>query len=395
MVIAPASFDLLRLTLSKGLGPALIPRLIEALGSPRAVLSASPAQLASVRGIGEASAARIASSLRDSEELAQREVMSAEKLGVRILGAAEPEYPAPLRTIPGAPPILYMKGTLAPPDAPLWGAAIVGSRRCSHYGIEQAERFAGVLATAGLTIVSGGARGIDTAAHRGALRAGGRTLAVMGCGLAHCYPPENRELFDQIAESGALISELPLDSSPQPENFPARNRIISGLSLGVLVIEAGQKSGALITAKQAAEVQNREVMAIPGRIDSPCSAGSHELLKSGGAALVTDPGDVLETLRTPARHQALGSFESRYAAADSEAGLFGAGSSRADDKRPSDAPPVGTPIQQRILAALTEPRTVDQLATSVQLSLDALRAELTLLEIQRRVKREGSKLVRS
>jgi DNA processing protein len=212
----------------------------------------------------------------------------------------------------------------------------------------------------------------------------------MGCGLCHCYPPENRELYDQIAGQGAVVSELPMNSSPQAENFPARNRIISGMALGVLVIEAGDHSGALITARQAAEVQNREVMAVPGRVDSPCSIGSHELLKKGGASLVTEPGDVLEILRTPARHQALGTFQSRYAdKSDSE--LFA--SAR---PQPSTEPPtLGTPTQQRILASLTEPKTIDQLAAATQLTLEQLRGEVTLLEIQRRIRREGARLTRA
>lgn len=381
------SFDLLRLTLIKGLGPMLIARLVEALGSPSRVLTASPAQLASVRGIGQTTASRIASSLQPSEQLALEELALAKAQGVQIVATHDRAYPEPLRTIPNAPPILYVRGSLAPEEQHLWGVAIVGSRRCSQYGIEQAERFAGVLAGAGLTIVSGGARGIDTAAHRGAIRSAGRTIAVMGCGLCHCYPPENRELYDQIAGQGAVVSELPMNSSPQAENFPARNRIISGMALGVLVIEAGDHSGALITARQAAEVQNREVMAVPGRVDSPCSIGSHELLKKGGASLVTEPGDVLEILRTPARHQALGTFQSRYAdKSDSE--LFA--SAR---PQPSTEPPtLGTPTQQRILASLTEPKTIDQLAAATQLTLEQLRGEVTLLEIQRRIRREGARL---
>lgn len=404
MDIAPTTFDLLRLTLTPGLGPVLIPRLIEALGSPAEVLKSSPARLASVKGIGQTIAARAAEGLKHSEALAQQELALAEKLGATLIGITEPTYPEPLRTIPDPPPILYvrgqLRGQLASADQPLWGVAIVGSRRCSHYGIEQAERFAGVLASAGLTIVSGGARGIDTAAHRGTLRSRGRTIAVLGCGLAHCYPPENAELFEQIAATGAVVSELPLNSSPQSENFPARNRIISGMSLGVVVIEAGDRSGALITAKQAAEEHGREVMAIPGRIDSTHSAGSHALIKSGGASLVTDPGDVLEILRTPARHQALGTFASRYATETaSPAPLFQQPASSPPPSTQTQAAdplaaPLATSIQQRILASLTEPRTIDQLATTTSLTLEALRAELTVLEIQRRVKRQGARLVR-
>jgi len=197
-----------------------------------------------------------------------------------------------LKQIYDPPAVLYIKGSLTAGDN--LAISIVGSRRCSLYGQEQSSRIAHFLSSAGFTICSGMARGIDTAAHQGALSAGGRTIAVQGCGLANIFPPENKKLFELIADSGACISELPLRYEPLSENFPPRNRIIAGLSLGTIVVEAGPNSGALITAKAALE-NNREVMAVPGKIDSPLSKGAHRLIKQG-AKLVESVEDVMEAL---------------------------------------------------------------------------------------------------
>ncbi|UCE99860.1 MAG: DNA-processing protein DprA, partial [Planctomycetota bacterium] len=201
-------------------------------------------------------------------------------------------YPALLKQIYDPPAVLYIKGSLSSSDN--LAIAIVGTRRCSLYGQEQSSRLAHLLSSAGFTICSGMARGIDTAAHQGALSAGGRTIAVQGCGLGGVFPPENKKLFELISESGSCISELPLQYEPLSENFPPRNRIIAGLSLGTIVIEAGLYSGALITARAALDY-NREVMAVPGKIDSPLSKGSHELIKQG-AKLIESIKDVMEAL---------------------------------------------------------------------------------------------------
>lgn len=380
--------DLLQLTLTPGLGPVLISRLLAAFGSAAAALEASAADLERIKGIGTGKSVAFVKGFREARAKVDDELALAERLGVTLVPRGDPMYPPLLASIDDAPPLLYVRGRLDPSGPDRYPVAIVGSRNATAYGIEQAERFAGVLGRAGLVVVSGGARGIDTAAHRGALRGGGRTVAILGCGLAECYPPENAELFDRIAASGgAVISELPLRTHPEADNFPARNRLISGMSLGVIVIEAGKRSGSLITARLAAEDHGREVMAVPGRVDSPASWGTHELLKQGGAALVTEPGDVLAILETPARHSFNGSHQDRYAdptrAADS---LFA-------DRLSTGALPLSD-VQRAILAALDSPRTLDELAQATGLSPATLRAEVTVLEIQRRVRRAGSQFVR-
>ena len=280
----------LKLIRAEGVGPTTFGRLLKYFGSMDRALGASVSELTKVDGIGFKSAEQIAAT-RDKFDAA-REVERAEKLGVWIINFADERYPVLLKRIYDPPPVLYIKGSLSSADN--LSIAIVGSRRCSLYGQEQASRFAHLLSSAGFTICSGMARGIDTFAHQGALASGGRTIAVQGCGLGNVFPPENKKLFELIAESGACISELPLGYEPLSENFPPRNRIIAGLSLGTIVIEAGLKSGALITAEAALE-NGREVMAVPGKIDSPLSRGSNRLLKQG-AKLVESVEDVAEAL---------------------------------------------------------------------------------------------------
>ncbi|MBN1359661.1 MAG: DNA-processing protein DprA [Sedimentisphaerales bacterium] len=280
----------LKLIRADGVGPVAFGRILKRFGSVDAALGASVSELTKVDGIGFKTAERIAAT-RDTFDAAA-ELELAEKLGVWLLHLQDPRYPTLLKQIYDPPPVLYVRGTLDSRDT--LSVAIVGSRHCSIYGQEQASRLAHLLAASGFTIVSGLARGIDTAAHQGALAAGGRTIAVQGCGLAHIFPPENGKLFELITHNGACISELPLRYEPLRENFPPRNRIIAGLSLGTLVIEAGLRSGALITAHTALE-SNREVMAVPGKVDSPLSQGPHQLIKQG-ARLVEAVEDVMEAL---------------------------------------------------------------------------------------------------
>lgn len=388
-----AVLDRLGLMMLPGVGPVHAQRLLETFGSVEKVFRAGPEALSRVKGIGKQTAGRIVRARDQVRALAEEELALAESAGVTVLPHGAPGYPPLLAQIPAAPGQLYVRGTLDAEGADRYAVAIVGSRRCSAYGVEQAERFGGLLARAGVTVISGGARGIDTAAHRGALRAGGRTIVVQGCGLAGCYPPENAALYDQIVAEGrgAVVSELPMTTSPASENFPARNRIISGLSLGVIVIEANARSGALITARLAAEDQGREVMALPGRVDSRTSEGTHELIKKGGALLVTCPADVLELLESPARHHHGGTHEARYSPGLFEGAGAGEDQGGAAERATDEGGGVGlTEIQRAILAALEAPLTPDQLAVAAGLAPERLRVELTLLELRGQLVRSGT-----
>ena len=282
--------DLLRLNLVSGIGPRVQSLLLARFETAAAVFRAPGDQLLQVEGIGPKLSAAI--STARSSDIADREWERCERSSTTLLFRGTPEYPRLLAETCDAPPVLYCRGDLLPQDE--LSVGIVGSRRCTLYGRQQAERLAGALARAGMTVISGLARGIDAAAHRGALAAGGRTLAVCATGLAQLYPPEHKDLAREIVESGAVLSESPLDRGPSKGIFPQRNRIISGLSLGVIIVEATRQSGALHTARHAME-QGREVFAVPGRIDSLASMGCHDLIRDG-VALVRDPDDVLEEL---------------------------------------------------------------------------------------------------
>jgi DNA processing protein len=220
------------------------------------------------------------------------EVARLEKAGVRVMTWQSPDYPDRLQNIYHPPPVLYVRGSLAPADE--WAVAVVGTRRATVYGKEATRYIAGELARAGVTVVSGLARGIDTVAHQAALDAGGRTIAVLGCGVDVIYPAENRRLMQRIVKQGAVLSEYTLGTPPEGSNFPPRNRVISGLSLGVVIVEAAQRSGALITADYAAE-QGREVFAVPGNMFNRASKGCNRLIQQG-AKLVLDVEDILEEL---------------------------------------------------------------------------------------------------
>ncbi|WP_437227488.1 DNA-processing protein DprA [Planctomicrobium sp. SH661] len=284
------SLALLQLNLTSGLGPRLQSLLLNHFGDAQSVFAASGTELLRVDGIGPKVSAAITKGREFKEAQAEWERCCA--TGTQLLFRTSPQYPASLRETHDPPPVLYIRGDLKEQD--LLAVGIVGARQCTHYGRTQAHRFASQLAQAGVTVVSGLARGIDAAAHRGALEGQGRTLAVCAPGLAHIYPPEHKGLAEEITHSGALMTESPLNRTALRGLFPQRNRIIAGLSLGVLIVEATRNSGALHTARHAME-QGRDVFALPGRIDSPASEGCHDLIRDG-AMLVRSVDDLLEAL---------------------------------------------------------------------------------------------------
>ncbi|MEJ2156401.1 MAG: DNA-processing protein DprA [Desulfobacteraceae bacterium] len=270
-----------------GIGNLLFLRLVNHFGSPRQVLAAPVASLEQVPGISHRMAVAITRQ-RPSSEMRQ-EIERCRQNGFHIISLHDDRYPALLRHIPDPPPVLYCHGRM---EGTACHIAVVGSRKATGYGLSNARQLSQGLAARGVTVVSGMARGIDTAAHTGALLGGGRTVAVLGSGLERIYPRENRKLFQRIAESGAVVSEFPLDAGPEAHHFPQRNRIISGMSLGTLVVEAAKRSGALITARLAAE-QGREVFAVPGSIQAAMARGAHDLIRQG-ATLVEAAEDIIK-----------------------------------------------------------------------------------------------------
>jgi DNA processing protein len=278
---------LVALNMVADIGSIRLKKLLEHFNRPQDILKAPEQELTAVSGIAEKIAAQIRSLKKEDLD---REFSLSRKLGLKIITCEDKDYPQNLKNIPDPPIVLYVRGELKVEDN--FSIAIVGSRRASYYGLSCARQFARDLACLGFTIVSGMARGIDTYAHRGALSQGGRTIAVIGSGFNYLYPPENKELAQEISGNGAVISEFAVNTKPLPQNFPRRNRLISGLSLGTLVAEAAVNSGALITADFALE-QGREVFALPGKVDSTTSFGTNGLIKQG-AKLVSCVEDILE-----------------------------------------------------------------------------------------------------
>jgi DNA processing protein len=339
----------------KGIGAVRFQALLDAFGSAEAAWKA-PADALYQVGLGS----------KVSEHFLQiRSQISVDRIWEKIVAAdvkvltwEDDEYPRRLKEIAQPPPVLYLRGSLKPEDD--WAVGIVGTRRMTAYGRIITEDTAHLLAVNGITVVSGLARGVDAVAHSGAIKAGGRTIAVLGSGVDRIYPPEHRKLADQILECGVLISDYPPGTPPEASNFPPRNRLISGLSLAVLIVEAGVRSGALITAQFAAE-QGRDVFAVPGNINAPHSAGPNRLIRDGAIPLL-DPRDLLETLdleHVP-EHQAARSI----------------------------LPP--EPKEARLLEILgQEPKHVDELTNLAGLPIEEVSATLTMMELKGMVRQVG------
>ena len=293
---ADESLHWLALRMSAGLGTRKAGRLVEIFRTPQAIFRASRSELEAA-GLSPAVAQSVASGCAFEEAAEQHEKIA--KLGVVLIPITDPRYPARLREIFDPSPLLYARGRVELLGNLMLG--VVGTRRPTPYGTQVATRLSKDLCEAGLTIASGMARGIDTAAHRAVLEAGGDTIAVFGCGVDEVYPAENRKLAETIAEKGLVISEFPMGAPPYPQNFPVRNRIISGMSAGVLVVEGGEYSGSAITAKLASE-QNRDMFAVPGNVTSKMSWGPNLLIKQG-AKLVQEWNDVVTELKAEDRRR--------------------------------------------------------------------------------------------
>ena len=356
----------LQLVLVSGVGPRTRRVLLEHFGSSAAVLAAAPSRLRAVPGVGPKLTRAIVQARAEVDVEAILSICREHALGIVTDGDAE--YPRLLREIHDPPGALFVRGSWQPGDA--LAIAIVGTRHASHYGLRQAERLARGLAQAGVTVVSGLARGIDAAAHRGALAAGGRTLAVLASGLLNVYPPEHRELADEIAAHGALLSEAPPHSPPRSGAFPQRNRLISGLSLGVVVVEAAQRSGALISAEHAME-QGRDVFAVPGRVDVRTSRGCHRLLREG-AKLVERVEDILDELGPLVEAAPRGDGSTLRSAAELQL----------------------NPQEQSVLNAVsTEPTNIDDVVVRSGLPVQRVLATLSVLEMRRLICRVSGSLV--
>ena len=347
------------LTLVPEIGPITARQLLAFAGNPEHIFKAGLRDLLSVGGLTKARAENIRKFSRWDEVDRQVEVM--QKKGISPVHVGNPSYPEVLKEIPDAPLVVYIKGIYQADDR--FGIAVVGSRKYSAYGEAVTQKISGELASAGFTVISGMARGIDTFAHRSALSAGGRTIAVLGSGLDVSYPAENKGLMDKIAVSGCVMSEFPLGTQPNKESFPRRNRLISGLAMGVLVVEAAEGSGSLITASIALE-QNREVFSVPGNITSRNSAGTNMLIRQG-AKMVLQTEDIIEELSPMLR-----------------------GFIRNDTRRTVDL----SAAEQGLCACLSrEPKQIDDLSREIGLPVQRILDILLSLELKGVIRQSDGK----
>lgn len=381
----------IHLNLMKGIGIKAVQTLLSVFGTAHRVIQATPAELKKIEHLSPAACEGL--TRKQLYYPLERELELIQEHGCHVITLSDAAYPACLKEINDPPLLLYLRGDLTPEDA--LSISFVGTRRTLEYGRKVSYRLSYQLTQRGFTIVSGLARGVDTAAHRGALEAGGRTLAVLGNGLSRIYPPENEELATQVEASGALISEFPLAMEPMPSNFPRRNRIISGLTFGTVVVSAPNHSGALITARLAAE-QGREVFAVPGEIFSHDSVGAHRLI-SEGAKLVTSVDDLLNELPrylldavTPA------------ASAPNPDALESEDPAAAIKPQPAPAaqapvavppPPDLTPDQKAVFTAIEDPAShIDTIVRTTQLPISTVSSMLTILELKGHVQQLPGKM---
>ncbi len=342
--------------LVRGIGPVRLRALIEVFGSIEAAWTASEAALRSVK-LNDRIMENLLQVRRQSD---LDEVMARiDQLGIHVLTWESPDYPSLLAQVADAPPVLYIRGTITPSDE--WAVAMVGTRKASAYGREVALRLAEELGRNGVTVVSGLARGIDGIAHKAVIGAGGRSIAVLGSGVDLIYPPEHRKLAEAIVANGAIVSDYPLGTQPEGQNFPPRNRIISGLSLGTVVVEAGLHSGALITADFALD-QGREVFAVPGSILSPGSAGCNRLLRDG-AHVLTEVRDVLEVLHLD----------------------------QVPEKQAARLVLPETPTEAALFEHLAaEPLSIDDLSRQAGIAVEVVSSTLVMMELKGMVRQVGS-----
>ena len=380
-MLSHETISLIHLNLIQGVGLKTVQVLRDVFGSIERALQATPDEL---RKTGQLSPA-VRDLLIHKPVLypIERELELIHKYGCKVITLYDPMYPPHLKEIETPPFVLYVKGELIPGDA--LSVSVVGSRNAKDYGRKVSYRLSYQIAQRGLTVVSGFAKGIDTAAHRGAVEAGGRTIAVMGNGLSLIYPAANKDLAEKIEASGALVSEFPMATRPKPRNFPRRNRIISGLTLGTVIVEASNRSGALITARLAAE-QNREVFAVPGEIFSELSAGTHRLINDG-AKLINTVDDLLNELPprvlTQIQPQASPSPVPDTEVVPVQASTVEKNDTKPALSQPTPPPPDLTPDEKTIFNAIEVPSShIDTIVRTTQLPIGQVSSVLLMLELK-------------